>query len=481
MSGETSVGRFGPRWARAAAAAVLVATLSACLNVERVSTTPTGGPANGSSTDPSLSADGRFVGFRSDASNLVADDTNGVADLFVRDNATRVVQRVSLAADGSELDEPVTAGSIGGDGRYAFFVTAAAATPDDADALADLFRRDLLTGATTLASVPPVGVADIDWPRAVGSPGGRYAAFADGAMAYRRDLDTGTTTPLVAGIPQLVVDSGRALVLVPAAGGFGPRLAFVDLDGSVELTAPLTVGPAWHVTTTYDLSPDGRFFASSINDAGLAVDTVVLDTETGEVRFVPALPTGFAEVSLEFRPSISADGRFVTYTRGVIDRLGGFVHDERVVADLDLGTVTVVEDDPGESPGWVLSDDGRWLARSATDDHPDQNGLPDVDIVFAHEARVVGVDPALVGPGSHTVRLAVEEAVGVPMVEVAGGGVSVVEVRPAGPGLVDVDLVVGAGAATGARDLVIRNRGDWPGRAMVGSRTTCAGCLEVTG
>ena len=121
------------RAASATGAVLLAAVLTGCLHTERVSAPPGGGPANGASIAPSLSGDGRFVAFRSDASNLVGDDTNGVTDLFVRDNATRQVERVSLAADDSELDLPVLAGSTGGDGRYAWFITEAAATPDDTD------------------------------------------------------------------------------------------------------------------------------------------------------------------------------------------------------------------------------------------------------------------------------------------------------------------------------------------------------------
>jgi hypothetical protein len=54
----------------------------------RVSVASDGTQAGGPSFAPALSADGRFVGFASDASNLVAGDTNGVADIFVHDRVT---------------------------------------------------------------------------------------------------------------------------------------------------------------------------------------------------------------------------------------------------------------------------------------------------------------------------------------------------------------------------------------------------------
>src|SRR5215510_7038470 len=66
---------------------------------------------NGNSVAPSLSADGRFVAFFSDASNLVAGDTNGVQDVFIRDRATGETSRVSVATDGTQANAP--SGGVG--------------------------------------------------------------------------------------------------------------------------------------------------------------------------------------------------------------------------------------------------------------------------------------------------------------------------------------------------------------------------------
>ena len=183
------------------------------------------------------------------------------------------------------------------------------------------------------------------------------------------------------------------------------------------------------------------------------------------MRQVPGLAPGFAEVAVEFHPSISADGRFVAYSRGVIGRNGELGRDERVVADLELGTVTVVERGPDETPAWQLSADGRWLAHSSLGNDADGNGLPDVYITFAHEPRVVAVTGGDVGPGTSTLVVEVEEVVGEPSVAVVGGGVTVLDVRLVAPGVVEVDVAVEPGATPGPRDLAVRNRGDWPGRA----------------
>lgn len=86
-----------------------------------------GTPADGSSSEPSFSADGRFMTFSSAASTLVADDRNAIPDVFVRDRLTGLTERVSLTAGGEELpqiesrSESVTP-SLSGDGRSAVFV-----------------------------------------------------------------------------------------------------------------------------------------------------------------------------------------------------------------------------------------------------------------------------------------------------------------------------------------------------------------------
>ena len=68
----------------------------------RVSTGPSGAEANGTSSQAAVSADGRYVAFRSEATNLVTGDFNSVADVFVRDLVLGETVRVSLASDGTQ-------------------------------------------------------------------------------------------------------------------------------------------------------------------------------------------------------------------------------------------------------------------------------------------------------------------------------------------------------------------------------------------
>jgi hypothetical protein len=75
---------------------------------ERVSIASNGTQANGGSGNVTLSADGRYVAFLSNASNLVSGDTNFISDVFVHDRLTRQTTRVSIASDGTQSRVPQT-------------------------------------------------------------------------------------------------------------------------------------------------------------------------------------------------------------------------------------------------------------------------------------------------------------------------------------------------------------------------------------
>jgi Tol biopolymer transport system component len=111
------------------------------------------GGANGPSSSPALSADGTRVAFVSSASNLVPGDGNGVADVFLTDRDGNVT-RVSVAADGGDPNGPSSNPDISADGRFVVFESAASnLVAGDANGAPDVFVRDLKTGTTTLVSV----------------------------------------------------------------------------------------------------------------------------------------------------------------------------------------------------------------------------------------------------------------------------------------------------------------------------------------
>lgn len=116
-------------------------------------------PGNGDSYIPTLSADGRLIAYYSYASNLVAGDSNNAADIFVFDLATATTTLVSRNAGGQPGNGDSYMPVISADGRsIAYESWADNLVADDSNGLLDIFLYDRLSGQTTLASRNPDGV-----------------------------------------------------------------------------------------------------------------------------------------------------------------------------------------------------------------------------------------------------------------------------------------------------------------------------------
>ena len=127
---------------------------------ERVSVDSAGNEANRGSDGPSISANGRFVVFWSDATNLVRGDTNGVADVFVHDRLTRTTERVSVDSAGNQGNDGSFSPAISAGGRFVAFVSFAtnlAAGDSDSSFISGVFVHDRHTGTTELVSVDSGG------------------------------------------------------------------------------------------------------------------------------------------------------------------------------------------------------------------------------------------------------------------------------------------------------------------------------------
>jgi Tol biopolymer transport system component len=203
------------------------------------------GSANGRSEGSSISADGRVVAFRSFASNLVPNDTNRVPDVFVRDRLTGGVQRLSVSSSGAQAGRESFRGMVSADGRFVGFRSVAGnLVQGDTNHAIDVFVHDRLSAKTSRISVASDGVqAEARWfPKVVRntsfqsrpflSEHGRYAAFTSRAPnlvrgdtngradVFRHDLETGRTVR----------------VSVPDGGGQAisdSRVTGISADGSV--------------------------------------------------------------------------------------------------------------------------------------------------------------------------------------------------------------------------------------------------------
>jgi len=164
-------------------------------DVVRVSVASDGTQGNGSSGQPALSADGRFVAFSSAASSLVPGDTNGAEDIFVHDRDADedgifdepgqiATSRVSVSSAGGQANGWNLYPDLSADGRYVVFQSDATnLVPGDTNLVYDIFVHDRVTSRTRRVSVSREGTQGNDY--SLGPPtisaDGRYVALRSAA------------------------------------------------------------------------------------------------------------------------------------------------------------------------------------------------------------------------------------------------------------------------------------------------------------
>ena len=159
----------------------------------RVSIGPKRVEADGASSEPTLSKNGRYVAFVSSATNLAKKDKNDQADVFVRDLKKGKTQRVSLGRRGAEPNCGCFHPVISGNGKFvAFSSFATNLVRRDKNESADVFLRDLKKRQTTRISVGPKGKeADGDSYQPAISASGRSVAFASDATNLAKGDENG--------------------------------------------------------------------------------------------------------------------------------------------------------------------------------------------------------------------------------------------------------------------------------------------------
>lgn len=149
----------------------------------RVNVSPSGAEANGESFGPDISADGRFVAFQSAAPNLVRHDDNGLTDIFVHNLATKRTRLVSVGPGGRQGNGVSLGPALSHDGRFvAFSGNASNLVPGDKNRTDDVFLRDRRRRITEMISVSQSGA---EGNRGSGdaevSDNGRFVMFASSA------------------------------------------------------------------------------------------------------------------------------------------------------------------------------------------------------------------------------------------------------------------------------------------------------------
>jgi len=177
----------------------------------RVSVPHIGGQSNGDSTDPVLSTNGRAIAFLSEASNLVAGDSNDVRDVFIRRLGiiSSTTSRVSISSAGVQANVDSDWPSMSGDGRYISFVSAADnLVPSDTNVERDVFVRDTVKSMTRRISKGINGMeADGGSRRSALSKNGRYIAYSSDATNIVTEDLNGTTDTFVRAVQEVDVTS----------------------------------------------------------------------------------------------------------------------------------------------------------------------------------------------------------------------------------------------------------------------------------
>ena len=266
---------------------------------ELVSVSSTGEQGSDQSLGPSISANGRYVAFESDASNLVPGDGNGKRDVFVRDLDAHQTRLVSVSSSGVQGNRNSGSPSISADGRFvAFSSLAGSLVRGDTGTKNDIFVRDLKANTTRRVSVSSAGVQGDNGSFGPSiSASGRYVAFGSDA----NNLVPGDTN----GVPDIFVsDPSRHTIVrasVTSAGAQASRSSFGTLGASI--------------------SGNGRYVAFESTAGNLAprdtnrfYDVFVRDLKTHRTRLVSRSSVRRKRAGVGMDPSISANGRWVAFS-----------------------------------------------------------------------------------------------------------------------------------------------------------------------
>jgi len=368
---------------------------SSQLNVignERISLDSAGQQSDAASSLPSVSGNGRWVAFSSEATNLVADDTNGVQDIFVRDRETGSTSRVNLDSSGNQADALSYSPFISANGRYVVFSSDASnLVPNDTNARRDIFVRDLGMGVTSRVSLGPAGAQanSTSFDPSI-SGDGRFVAFD----SFATNLVSGSS-------------SGRQVYVHDRQSGVTSKVSLSSAGVEGDALSQLSV-----------ISADGRFvafyrFSQNLvaEDTNGAGDIFLHDLQTGSTLLVSRSSAGqIAAAGVgQATPSLSQDGRFVAFSSSSNNLVAGdnngqgdvFVHDRVTGTTTRVSLDSAGQEANGSSSNPSISGDGQRVAfdSSASNLVPNDPNLTQRDI-FLH-LRATGETRRLIGPANN--------------------------------------------------------------------------------
>jgi len=264
---------------------------------ERVSIASDETEADNESFSPAISSTGRFVAFRSDATNLVAGDTNDNSDIFVRDRQTGTTERISVATGGAQANDRSFFPAISADGRFvAFSSEASNLVAGDTNNLADIFLHDRQDDTTVLITGPAefnTGITII-FVAPIISPDGDFVGFRSNAD----DLVPGDTNN---SFDSFLID--RDTLIEERSS-----VSSSEVEGNSDSGRP-------------SISSNDRFAVFSSNATNLDSedtngfeDVFVRDRDAGRTRRVSLTFDGSEGDNRSFSAVVSGDGEFVAFT-----------------------------------------------------------------------------------------------------------------------------------------------------------------------
>lgn len=348
----------GAKWSALALATYGLAASAAAQGATRlVSAASATQQANGSSGGGELSADGRFVAFLSVASNLVPGDVGGIADVFVRDLQTGAIARESVSSAGVAANMNCWKPELSGDGRFVVFVSGSSnLVPGYVPNSFELFVRDRAASTTAVVSYGLGGVESdrgVVVPNFVGpsiSHDGRFVAF----VSPSTNLVVGDTNASSDVFVRDLLTGG--IERVPALpGGVEPNGYATDVD--------LSADGRWVVFT----SVASNLVAGDVNGAS---DVFAYDRSTGALTIVSATAIGDRGSANSDQGVVSADGQWVAFTSAATNFASTHSSGMRQVYIKNLATLAVAPvsyslfgGEPNlESERPVISADGRYVA-----------------------------------------------------------------------------------------------------------------------
>lgn len=358
-----------------------------------MSVSATSSRATGDHDAVTMSADGRFVVFSGLASTVVPGDTNEAHDVFIRDRLLGTSELVSVSLDGTVGNGHSNLQDVSADGRYVVFASDATNLVEGSTGN-QIFVRDRLTGRTEKAYFGDDPRAVETWQGTI-SDDGRFVALQAGEDVFLVDRSARTTRWVSAGYQPRISGNGQYVIF--ATPDTRLLVAWNRLDGTRREITHIPAQPPFEVEVSISFDAHWVSFGSEYRETADDMneewtrDIFLWDRLTGTTRLVTRSAVGLQADGSSYHSSVSGDGRYVAFnscaTNLVPDGRTRPADTDIFIKDMQTGAVErvtggAVDFDYSADP--ALSSDGRVLAFLSTERlvDADRNDSPDV---YVHE------------------------------------------------------------------------------------------------